>query len=202
MGVCACVCTELLQLCPTLCNPTDHSLPSSLVHGILQARILEWIAIHSLLQGIFLIQGSKLRLLCLLLWQEDSLPLVPSGKPQVMGMHTQIRQIHLGSSPKAPQMGIIWSPFHIWTSVCRHRSLEFFHFNTRLAKGNGREEDRKKDQLFLKIFSGTPISFENLMNYRHFRHSQVHLHADTSNFVFSFRTPLPANPHNNSWTSD
>ena len=67
MGVCACVCTELLQLCPTLCNPTDHSLPSSLVHGILQARILEWIAIHSLLQGIFLIQGSKLRLVCLLL---------------------------------------------------------------------------------------------------------------------------------------
>ena len=31
--------------CPTLCNPTDGSPPGSLVPGILQARILEWVAI-------------------------------------------------------------------------------------------------------------------------------------------------------------
>ena len=34
-----------LQLCPTLCDPTDRSPPGSPVPGILQARILEWIAI-------------------------------------------------------------------------------------------------------------------------------------------------------------
>ena len=34
-----------LQLCPTLCNPMDWSSPGSSVHGILQARILEWVAI-------------------------------------------------------------------------------------------------------------------------------------------------------------
>ena len=33
------------QSCPTLCNPMDHSLTSSSVHGIFQARILEWVAI-------------------------------------------------------------------------------------------------------------------------------------------------------------
>ena len=33
------------QLCPTLCNPMDYSLPGSSVHGIFQARILEWVAI-------------------------------------------------------------------------------------------------------------------------------------------------------------
>ena len=33
------------QLCPTLCNPVDHSPISSPVLGILQARILEWVAI-------------------------------------------------------------------------------------------------------------------------------------------------------------
>ena len=33
------------QLCPTLCDPMDCSLPGSSVHGILQGRILEWIAI-------------------------------------------------------------------------------------------------------------------------------------------------------------
>ena len=36
---------QSLQLCPTLCDPMDHSLPGSSVHGILQARILEWVAI-------------------------------------------------------------------------------------------------------------------------------------------------------------
>ena len=34
-----------LQLCPTLCYPTDGSPPGSLVPGILQARTLEWVAI-------------------------------------------------------------------------------------------------------------------------------------------------------------
>ena len=36
---------KLLQLCPTLCNPIDGSPPGSSVHGILQARELEWGAI-------------------------------------------------------------------------------------------------------------------------------------------------------------
>ena len=34
-----------LQLCPTLCDPIDGSPPGSSVSGILQARILEWVAI-------------------------------------------------------------------------------------------------------------------------------------------------------------
>ena len=35
------------QLCLTLCAPMDYSLPSSSVHGIFQARILEWVDIPS-----------------------------------------------------------------------------------------------------------------------------------------------------------
>ena len=34
-----------LQSCPTLCDPMDSSLPGFSIHGILQARILEWVAI-------------------------------------------------------------------------------------------------------------------------------------------------------------
>ena len=34
-----------LQLCPTLCDPIDSSPPGSPIPGILQARILEWVAI-------------------------------------------------------------------------------------------------------------------------------------------------------------
>ena len=33
--------------CPTLCNPMDCSPPGSSVHGILQARLLEWVAMPS-----------------------------------------------------------------------------------------------------------------------------------------------------------
>ena len=36
-----------LQLCPTLCDPTDGSPPGSSVLGILQARTLEWVAFAS-----------------------------------------------------------------------------------------------------------------------------------------------------------
>ena len=42
-----CVRAKSLQLCLTLCNPMDYSLPGSSVHGISQARTLEWVAISS-----------------------------------------------------------------------------------------------------------------------------------------------------------
>ena len=38
---------SVTQLCPTLCDLMDCSLPGSSIHGILQARILEWVAISS-----------------------------------------------------------------------------------------------------------------------------------------------------------
>ena len=44
------------QLCLTLCKSMDFSLPGSSSHGILQARILEWVVI-SFSRGIFLTQG-------------------------------------------------------------------------------------------------------------------------------------------------
>ena len=40
-----CEVSEVTQSCPTLCDPMDCNLPGSSIHGILQARILEWVAI-------------------------------------------------------------------------------------------------------------------------------------------------------------
>ena len=37
--------SEVAQSCPTLYDPMDRSLPGSPIHGILQARVLEWVAI-------------------------------------------------------------------------------------------------------------------------------------------------------------
>ena len=41
------MCVLVAQLCPTLCDPMDCSPPGSFIHGILQARILEWVAMPS-----------------------------------------------------------------------------------------------------------------------------------------------------------
>ena len=62
---CTCMHAKSCQSCPTLCNHMDCSLPGSSVHGILQARILEWVAMP-FSRGIFLAQGLNPRPLCLL----------------------------------------------------------------------------------------------------------------------------------------
>ena len=43
----SCMRGKSLHSCPTLCDPVDSSLPGSSVHRILQARILEWVAMPS-----------------------------------------------------------------------------------------------------------------------------------------------------------
>ena len=42
-----CGCCSVAKSCLTLCNPADYCLPGSSVHGILKARILEWVAVPS-----------------------------------------------------------------------------------------------------------------------------------------------------------
>ena len=46
--------SEVAQSCPTLCDPMGCSVPGSSVHGIFQARVLEWVAISksSLIQYV------------------------------------------------------------------------------------------------------------------------------------------------------
>ena len=55
--------TKSLQLCPTLCDPTDGSPPGSPVPGILQARTLEWVAISFTNEKVNVKSLSRVRLL-------------------------------------------------------------------------------------------------------------------------------------------
>ena len=73
------MCAKLLQLCLILCDPMDCSLPGSSVHEILQARILEQVAMPSY-RGASQTRDQT-RASCLLYWQVGSLPLAPPGKP-------------------------------------------------------------------------------------------------------------------------
>ena len=75
-----CVHAKSPQLCLTLCYPIDCSPLVSSVCGILQARILEWVA-KPFYKGFFPTQGLNLSLLHLLHWQVGSLPLTSPGKP-------------------------------------------------------------------------------------------------------------------------
>ena len=76
--IASCMHAQLLQLCLTLCDPMDCSLPGSSAHGDSPG----WntgVGCRGFLQGIFLIQGLNPQLLCLLHWLEGSLPLAPPG---------------------------------------------------------------------------------------------------------------------------
>ena len=68
------VCVSVAQSCLTLCAPMEGSLPDSSVHGISQARIVEWVAISS--PGDLPDPGIKSGSPAL---QADSLPSEPPG---------------------------------------------------------------------------------------------------------------------------
>ena len=101
----SCVCVlvlKSLQSCPAFCDPMDYSLPGYSVHGILQARILEWVTMPSSKgssQPRDRTQGSNSHLLCLLHWQMCSLSLVPPGKPQIFSSVQSLSHVWLFATP-------------------------------------------------------------------------------------------------------
>ena len=81
-----CMCVLVTQSCPTLCDLRDCSSPGSSVHGILQARILEWVASSS--PGDLPNPGIEPRSPAL---QADSLPSEPLGKP----IYTYVHKLYI-----------------------------------------------------------------------------------------------------------
>ena len=76
-------CAKSLQSCPSLCDHMDCSPPGSSIHGVLQARILEWVAMPSS-RSSWPSDWTTPCLLYLLHWQGSSLPLGPPGKPHAI----------------------------------------------------------------------------------------------------------------------
>ena len=74
---------KLLQLCLTHCDPMDCSPPGSSVHGILQARTLEWIAMSP--PGDLPDPGIESMSPAAPALQVDSLPLSQSEAPKLSG---------------------------------------------------------------------------------------------------------------------
>ena len=74
-----CMLVQSLLSCPTLCDPIDCSLPGSSVYRILQARILEWVAMPSFRGPSQPRDRFHVSCASFLHWQASSLPLVPPG---------------------------------------------------------------------------------------------------------------------------
>ena len=79
------------KFCPTLCDPVDCSPPGSSGHGILQARILEWVAISST-RGSFRPRDQS-RVSCISCTMGRFFNAEPSGKPQISRGITYIRNL-------------------------------------------------------------------------------------------------------------
>ena len=84
------------QFCPALCDPMDCSLPDSSVHGILQARILEWIAMPFSRGSSWPWPWSKPGSLA---FQADSLLSEPPSKPFLGVMKDKSEQHYLARYP-------------------------------------------------------------------------------------------------------
>ena len=82
--------SEVGQSCPTLSDPMDCSLPGSSIHGVFQARVLEWGAIAFYATANWkhfcgLSSPSSYRFHCTDLREVETCLLVPSGDPGVSG---------------------------------------------------------------------------------------------------------------------
>ena len=102
------------QSCLTLCNPKDDSLPGSSVHGILQARILEWVfPSPGTLPETGIEAGSHAL-------QSDSLPSEPPGKPDLFAEVLVTWQRNNYPGILSSQLGTMlwykdpWPWFYLW----------------------------------------------------------------------------------------
>ena len=87
------------QSCLTLCDAMDCSLPGSSVHGIFPGKNTR-VGYQSLLQGVFLNQGSNPHRLNLLHWQVDSLLLCHLGSPKISRNKIKINVLDLYDKTK------------------------------------------------------------------------------------------------------
>ena len=89
--------SEVTQSCPTLCDPMDCSLPGSSVHGIFEARTLEWVAISfsrgssrprdwtwvsRIVGRLFTVWATREALVCV--YVTDSLSCTPENNTQIV----------------------------------------------------------------------------------------------------------------------
>ena len=120
-----CLCAQLLQLCSTLCDLMDCSLPGSSVHGTFQPRILEWVAMPSSREPPQLNDQSYIS--CISCIADRFFTAVSRGKPILE--HT-ISQTHSIIHPSAPKYAFFLNAHGTFSRIdhmlCNKGSLNKF----------------------------------------------------------------------------
>ena len=114
---------KLLQSSPTLCNHTDCSPSDSSVHGIIQARIQEWVVMLS--SRDLPNPGLNLPLLHLLHWQVSPSPLAPPENPNL-----QQRPRKAADSRKQKDLSGQW--YSLYTRHGRFRKINVQYWQLQL----------------------------------------------------------------------
>ena len=123
--VCVCVCVLVAQSCPTLCDPMDYSSPGSSVHRILQARILEWVAIP--------FSGDRNQVSRL---QVDSLLSEPPAEPWLKGYQGMIRVDRSEWQIQQCTWGNRWSTPQSHSATVAYKARALNRWNTQRENQN------------------------------------------------------------------
>ena len=117
------LCAKLLQSCPTLCDPMDCSPPDSSVHGILQARILEWVTMPSFLT-LYPLQFSSVAQSCPTLCDPTncSTPGLPVHHQLPEFTQTHVHRVGDAIQPSHPLL----SPYLLSNSTCDGSFTRFY----------------------------------------------------------------------------
>ena len=95
--------SEVTQSCPTLCDPMDYSLPGSSVHGIFQARILEWVGISFSRRSFWprdWTQFSRIVGRCYTVWATREVHVKVKAESEKVGLKVNIQKTKImASSP-------------------------------------------------------------------------------------------------------
>ena len=111
-----CLHAQLLQSYPTVCDSMDHSLPGSSVHGIFQARILEWVAISSA-RG-FSWPRDQIQVFCVSCIAGRFFTTEPLGKPNLAHGHLSINSLLLFCYYQCHCLGVLPKPFWVNKRKC------------------------------------------------------------------------------------
>ena len=141
---------KLLQSYPALCDPMDYSPPGSSVR-ILQARILEWVAMPTSRRSSQSRDRTRVSYTCLY-WQTSSLPLVPPRKPYCLvrlafPLPTRTYLLPSRGTEKSYFQHSAWcktAPCLSLEMVAENLSTLFWVFSTRRSEERRREKAGRK----------------------------------------------------------
>ena len=145
---------EVARSCPTLSNPKDYNPPGSSIHGIFQARILEWGAIAYFPINIYLLLMHSFLITCIISWSLLYCRFSFINRKVCRHCRSLVEKIWWGNKPKIKKILLICLMVH----VCMRKTAEIhFYWYRNLVPF-------AKHQCLVWEGNGTPLQYSCLEN--------------------------------------